>query len=160
MKTYRHLQWGITLFILLYVVVGYTTWLRQRPEIFPFFSWDLFTYVPTQVKQDFSLSIVAIGGQPLAEPVYFEQAKTLFAKADAIEAMDAIQNLGLAVSANDPAEIARVRAYLEPLFLSDAGAVEYTLVTRWFNPLERWETGVFVREQPLMTFRGTGEGRR
>lgn len=151
MQAYRRLQWFFVGLIGVYLVIGYTTWALRMPEIFPIYSWDLFSYTPTEIKTDYSLRIVKINGQPLQPPVYFEQGRRWFSKANTIEASVVIQALGQAAKEGDPKRVTDVRVSLEPLFLAGAGRVEYDVVERRYNPLQRWQNGIFLEETTLAT---------
>lgn len=150
MRLYRRMQWGFATLALLYFLVGNGAWLWGNREIYPIFSWDLFSYVPNEVV-DFGLRITKTGNTELEPPLYFEAAVDLLPDAQSIVAYTNIQALGAAIRAGQPVELAadRVAAlHLYPLL-----PVEYEIVQRRYAPLDRWRTGAVRSEELLGAFR-------
>lgn len=152
MKAYRRLQWAILVIIVVYVVLGYGLWLLKLPEAFPAFSWELFTYVPARNRIDFGLLITAVDGEPLPEPVYFEQAEEFVAAAHSIDAIASIYEWGSAVADGEEAKAEYVRTYFESLFLRDTGVTTYQIILRHGDLLELWQTGTYTSESVLATY--------
>jgi hypothetical protein len=151
-KTYRALKRWIAAVIIGYFLLGTTTNLTIHREIFPIFSWDLFSSIPAPQGSDYGIKILAVDGVALNPPVYFEKADTIFAKAHSIDAYSSIALLGGAVAANDQAAIDAQRAVFEPVFLSDRKNVRYVVVQRTYDLLERWQSNTFIQETELRAF--------
>ena len=156
MRTYRRLQQAIAALLVLYAALGVLTWRGIMPEVFPVYSWDLFSTIPSPVERDLGLRITSVGGQPLNPPVYVQQLSTVFPRAATIDAFVTIQSLGAAARDHNDTEVEKLRGYLEPTFLGGAGAVEYEVIERRFDPLRRWQTGELLDEKTLASFRFPG----
>ena len=155
MKTYRRTQILFILLIVVYTAVSYTTKRVQGREFFPFFNWSLFTHVPNE-KHDYGLRILAIEGEPLETPLYFEEADALFGEAHSIVAYKAIQEYGKAVRVEDEATVAETRPFIESIYL-ESQPVQYELVRRTFLPIIRFQTGEFIKEEMLAQFEVEGQ---
>ena len=129
-----------------------------RDEIFPFASWSLFTLVPNDVR-DYTVHVTEIGGETVDPPLPFERSKRHFAEADSHGARISIQRLGRALERDEAAEVERVRAYFERLYLNGGGVsgavVHYDVVSRRYDPLERWRDGTFRESRILARFQTT-----
>lgn len=145
MSHYKFLQRIVTLFLLFYVIFGSGTWLRAGVEYFPFYSWDLFSFVPNTVT-DFGLLILSVDGQPLYPPRYFETADDLFREAQSINAVRSVQNMGSAILRQEATEIGANQTQIEALYFTDYSRIEYALVQRSYFPLNRFRTGAFQQE--------------
>lgn len=152
MQVYRRLQWGLATLALLYFLVGNGAWLWGYREIYPIFSWDLFSYVPNDVV-DFGLRITKTGDVVLDPPVYFEAATDLIPDAQSIVAYTNIQALGLAILADQPVELAEAAYKVEALHLANLLPVDYEIVRRRYAPLERWRMGALQNEEVIGAFR-------
>lgn len=154
MQAYRRLQWGIAAFVLLYALIGNAVWFRHYREIYPIFSWDLFSYVPNEVA-DFGLRITRTGDTVLDFPIYFEAATGLVPDAQSIVAYTNIQALGVAIMAGQSVELAAAAHRVESLHLYTLMPVEYEIVRRRYSPLARWREGEFLSEEAIGAFRAT-----
>ena len=152
MRLYRRMQWGFATLALLYFLVGNGAWLWGNREIYPIFSWDLFSYVPNEVV-DFGLRITKTGDTELDPPIYFEAAVDLLPDARSIVAYTNIQALGVAILADRPIELAAAADRVEALHLYPLLPVEYEIVQRRYAPLDRWLTGVVRGEELMGAFR-------
>ncbi|MEM7331236.1 MAG: hypothetical protein AAF490_04020 [Chloroflexota bacterium] len=150
MKTYRSAQWTVVLIIVIYTAVSYTTTRFRGSELFPFFNWSLFTKVPNE-KHDFGLRLLTVDGEPLSEPIYFEEADAWFDEAHSIVAYQAIQQFGSAVREADETTIEEIRPFVESTYLENQ-TVRYELVRRTYLPISRVQTGAFVNEEVLGQF--------
>lgn len=154
MRYYKFLQICIVLFAICYAAIGFGTWHWYRFEIFPFFAWELFSGVPGEIV-DFGVKITHINGQTLIPPRYFEFTDTWFDDARSVNAQVNIQGLGVAVAAQNDAEIQRRRTQFEELHLKNHANVHYELYRRRYYPLDRWHTGQFLNEELLASFQTT-----
>ncbi len=152
MKQYQKSQGIILLIALAYASIGLTSWATKSPEIFPFFSWDLFSSVPQPVASNYGLRIHEVDGQILHEPIYFEHADRFFRNAKSIEAFTLIQNLGHAISTRNTTEAETIRQMLEMTHLQDASTLSYEVVFRRFDVIERWQGKPFLEEIPMALY--------
>ena len=136
----------------IYLVISITRQGLGYSEIFPFSSWSLFSKVPNEVR-DYTIRIVEADGRALDRPVDFEDAKEIFGSvAISHGARMSIQRMGVAAERGDSAGAARVRAYLESLYLREHRPVRYEVVARRYDPLERWREGKFRSVRVVATF--------
>lgn len=152
MKSYRRLQNLIALVLLAYMSIGYGFHIFGLRELYPIFSWELFSYVPAQQRIDYGLLIIQVNGEQLPEPVYFEDAAFLPEQAHSIEAYVAIQILASAIVQQDTAETERVRSYFEDIFLIEVETATYQVVRRQADLLLLWQTGQYDEETIIATF--------
>ena len=140
--TYRSLKktvhWGVVLLL----VSGVALKLSGQRDLFPLFSWSLFSYVDQQ-KVDFAILVVGLEGQPLDAPREFMTTTDLFPGAGDMRAYITIQDLGLAVLRRDEATLETSRALFEGDYLKYPGVVDYQVMMRTFDPIERWHQGSF-----------------
>jgi len=147
--TNRALAVGVVVYVALAVGREFTA---GQEEIFPFASWSLFSTVPNH-SHDYSLRILSVGGHEIDRKPFFEDSRALFRNATDHSARMSIEHLCKAVERHDAAEVAKVRAYLEPLHLSGRGSVRYELVRRTYDPLERWhDRHAFLAVRPIAHF--------
>ena len=116
MRSYTILKRGITTLVILYFLIGNITWAAWDLEIFPIYSWDLFSYIPN-LSIDYGLKINAIDGTYLDQPIYFQDAKDIFNNTESIIAFNVIQTLGEAIEINNLEKAEELRLQIEdPLF--------------------------------------------
>lgn len=125
--------------------------LKSTNEIFPVFSWSLFTWIPNDFR-DYALRVIAVDNENLHPTLYFQEAGYWFPETHSMPAYDSIQKLGAAVAANDAKRIEEIRQFLEPIYLGGVKSVRYDVVERSFDPLERWECGEFNTVRSLSSF--------
>lgn len=154
MRTYTYLKRCITSVVILCFLIGNISWLGWEIEIFPFYSWELFSYVPN-LATDFGLKINAIDNQYIDEPVYFQDAVDLLEDTESIIAFNIIQTLGYAIENNDQPLIDETRKDLESIYFEDFNQVEYEIKKRTYYAAERWRTGTFESEKRLATYDST-----
>jgi hypothetical protein len=121
-------------------------------ELYPFASWSLFTWVPNEVN-DHSIRLLSIDGRPLDPPIFFEDSREHFRGAPLSPARVMMLHLGRATESADEKTAADLRRRFERLYLDGQGAVEYEIVARRFDPLERWRQGHFRGLTPLGRYR-------
>ena len=151
MRYYTILKRSITTLVILYFLIGNVTWAAWGLEIFPFYSWDLFSYVPN-LSIDYGLKINAIDGKYLETPLYFQDAKDIFDDTESIIAFNVIQTLGTAIESDDQVQAEQLRQQIEELYLSDVEQVEYEIKKRTYYAGELWRTGRFETEERLATY--------
>jgi hypothetical protein len=152
MKSYRRLQKFIVVVLLVYVSIGYGFHALKLRELFPMFSWELFSFVPARNRVDFGMLITRVNGEELPEPVYFEEAESFLSEAHTIQAYGSIQLFAVAIVKNDEAETERIRSYFESLFFDEIDSISYQIVRRRVDLLSLWETGEYDEETLLAAF--------
>lgn len=135
---YQRLRTRLVGVVLIYPLIALSTYATLDREIFPFFWWELFSYIPAQFKSDYGLEIVKYDDQLLEAPLYFEEAASLLPDPESITAYITIQSLGEAITDGDDAEVERLRGLIEGPHLSNPSAVEYQIVKRDYDILEKW----------------------
>lgn len=151
MKAYRNYQKFVVIFLALYLVIGYGFKLTQDREIFPIFSWSLFTNVPNQIN-DYGIRIVAIDGQELDTPFYYEEGKDTFIDYDSAQAYFNFRDFGRALTAGNTERVEEIRGYLESLYLEEAGQIRYEVVARSWDAVDRWNGGGFLTEEVIAVY--------
>ena len=149
MKQYRRLQQFIACMMIFYMVTGFTTWFLWRIEMFPIYSWDLFSYVPTGERYDYGVRLLAVGDEILSPSIYYEAADEWFADAGSIVAYQRIQRLGTAVHNKNETAVAEAQRVFESAHLVGVGEVQYEIVYRHYDMLTRWRDGSFTNEYSL-----------
>jgi hypothetical protein len=136
----------------MYVVIGYGFHYLNWTELFPMYSWELYSYVPARERIDFGLLITSINGEPLPEPVYFEEAEGLISEAHSIVAIASIQEFAGAILREDESEAARIRGYIESLYFDEIESVGYQIIRRRADLLDLWEGAEYDEETVIATF--------
>ena len=137
-------------FLALCVVVGLLGALTKRREIFPLYSWFLFSLVPTRTVA-YDVLVREASGRAYEPPASYRRAGEAVRNSQSIVTYRTIQDLGRAVEAGQEAEAARLRRSLEARF--SAWPVRYDLVkVRSDNPLEHWKTGQPQHSDTLASF--------
>jgi len=142
MTSYRKIKILIFVTLMSYAMVGVILQLfvSGRNEIFPIFSWALFSKVPNN-RIDYNVQITSVNNKKLVLPVYYNNSSKWFSNAKSINAYYVIQKLGYAVTSGDENRIHSVRKYFEPLYMGDVKSVNYKVVQRTFDPLRLWKFG-------------------
>ncbi len=136
----QRIQLGFIGFALFYAIVGNYTWVTAQSELFPIYSWDLFSYVPTHTSE-FAIRITAINGEPLDLPLYFNEATKYIPAAQTIEAFALIQRFGNAVYTNN-SDAVTLQQQFEALYLQQLETVSYELVIRTFDAIAYAQSGL------------------
>lgn len=131
------------------LVAGYGASYRF-PEVFPFFNWALFSF-PPKVYDEWSIRILAVNGRTLPTPAWIENMPRFSGVYDTGERKQ-VREWGARVQAGDAEGAQRQRALFERMFYS-ARSVDYELVVRYSNPIERWRTGKLQDQQVIATHR-------
>ncbi len=132
------------------VVIGLLGGLTKRREIFPLYSWFLFSLVPTHTVA-FDVLIHAAGERTYEPPISYRLAVDSVRNPHSIVSYRAVQDLGRAVEAGDDDEATRLRRAFEVRFRG--WPVRYDLVkVDSDNPLAHWKTGQPQRSSLLASF--------
>jgi hypothetical protein len=143
MRRYQRFKLFIAVFAVLYPVISWSalglTMRRSKNEIFPFFSWALFCFVPNEVT-DYRLLISAVGDRQFDPPRDFASAKDVFPRAESIDAFMIIQDMGEYFEKGQESRLRDRRCLFESQFLGRGEGVRYELARRRYDPLEFWNT--------------------
>lgn len=131
---------------------------RHEREVFPLFSWSLYSTVPRE-EADYGVRILAVGGQTVDPPLFFEDARSFFPYVNQSQLMMTVQPLGRALDSGNTEAAARYRLLLERHHLRGRGVVHYEIARRAFNTLARWTTGRFSVVRSVGTFSTEGQAR-
>ncbi len=129
---------------------------NARHELFPFYSWCLFSLVPQPDAAIFELLIhEAPAGRVLDPPVASRKAhEGLIRSPHSVDLFRTVQELGRAAQARDAAACDRLRAAVERRFRV-AGPVRYEIVRQTFdNAMARWASRDTAprRQESVATF--------
>ena len=113
---------------------------RHEREVFPLFSWSLYSTAPRE-EADYGLRIMEVGGGALNPPLFVEDAKTFFPYVNQAQLIATVQFLGRALDSGNTEAVKRYRHLLERHHLRGRGAVHYEIVRRRYNTLARWSSG-------------------
>lgn len=139
MRRLRQQQRLAAVFLTACVVVGLLGALTKRREVFPLYSWFLFSLVPTRTVA-YDALVREAGGRTYEPPVSYRRAGEIFRNPHSIVTYRAVQDLGRAVEHGQGSDVGRLRRAFEGRFT--AWPVRYDLVkVASDNPLEHWKTG-------------------
>lgn len=132
------LRKGLFFLILIYFSVGMASFLTAKKEIFPFFSWSLFSVVPNP-SPHYEIIIHQHNGKKLASPKSLYEAPSSIVNRSSAGAKFVIRDLGKAYLEDNKEEVIRLRTLLEKNFLK--GNIKYELVSQVYDPIKRWKNG-------------------
>jgi len=147
-------------FLVVVVLVGYTLvstsasfaigGIKSHPsrELFPFFTWSLFSWIP-ETRHQYVIEIQRIDGQRYDPPTHMQEFEE-FADGTTL-AYKTIQDLGRSGGADD-----RKRATFETRYLKGRN-VDYRIVRLSFAPLERWHHGTTRDSTVIAEFTTTAD---
>jgi hypothetical protein len=130
--------------------------LRHEREIFPLFSWSLYSTVPREAA-DYGVRILEVGGRTLNPPLLVEEARPRFPHANQRQLLMAVQSLGRALDGGDTEAVRAYRRLIERHHLRGRGVVHYEVIHRRFNTLARWRTGEFRTLRTVGRFSAEGD---
>jgi len=134
---------GLVVFLIAYPLISGTVlairWSKTANEIYPFFSWALFCFVPGETS-DLGIRVTAIDGEPLDPPRFVEESTDDFPEAKRAVTYLTIQKIKTdSTQAVDPSRVLIEKNVL----LRDHKQVDYELVKRRYDCLERHRDGTF-----------------
>jgi hypothetical protein len=138
MKQYRHNKWQSAIFLAALLVIGYAALPLPGNELFPFYSWSMFSKVPSE-QNAYVVVIHEVGGKPLSPAKEFQEASGLVNSPQSVVAHQVIQKLGLAYRKGNAKEQTEVRKLFEKNYLSIG--TRYELASMNYDPLTRWKSG-------------------
>lgn len=121
------------------------------PEMYPFFNWQLFSYIPNE-KDEFSIEVYRIGSREYDPPLQYADMTSLFVDAGAAptEYTPRIRELAKAVKEEDPERIRQAREEIDVLFGRNEYA--YGILEVRLDPVEYWKTGEYASSTVLRVF--------
>lgn len=121
-------------------------------ELYPFFSWFVFTIVPSEFETEYTIRILEYDDKQMHPPVFFKDAyEEYFKKYLGIPRYNyMIQTLGESIEAGRAAEIQQRREALEKFFPPQH--VVYEIVEVRFNTFKYWESGEFIEVESIAVF--------
>lgn len=120
------------------LVIGYAALPLPGNEIFPFYSWSMFSKVPTE-QNNYVVFIHEVGGKQLIPAKEFQEASGIVNSPQSVVAHQVIQKLGLAYRRGDHKEQTEMRVLFEKNYLSVG--TRYELASMNYDPLTRWKSG-------------------
>lgn len=147
----RHLKYLAIGTLVLYFVLGAGLRVFVRDDIYPIFSWNLFSYIPND-QYKFSLRVLSYGTDKYTPPKRFDEMATIFEKIHQppTEYVRDIDQMGYALQGKDTDKIARIKTRLDTMFYKTPATYEITKVR--YNPVEFWRTRSYISEVVLITF--------
>ncbi|WP_136661330.1 hypothetical protein [Nitratireductor sp. XY-223] len=151
---YRRIVVTIPVFLACYTFVAMLgSGLSSRAEFFPVFSWSLFTYV-SDTRVLCELDVISVDGEELPAPTQFYDLPEYFPAALSrdIRLLKTLQRACVARIEGNEAEFDALRRVIENSFLSARRNVRYKLLTRTYNPIDRWRDGTVMSTKLLGEF--------
>jgi hypothetical protein len=114
---------------------------RDGTEIYPFFSWFLFAYIPNPSEDTFTVAFHAVGDEVYDPALTFSESRPLFDKIhqSPTEYIYAIQEFGRSVSTGRTDLAGQYRASFERMFSGQAA--RYELFRMSYDPIAQWKAG-------------------
>ncbi|MBJ93724.1 MAG: hypothetical protein CMP23_04530 [Rickettsiales bacterium] len=143
MKRYRQLKLLLLAFFCAYILAACCIKkFKEGNEIFPIFTWSLFSSIPARESQSYAVQIVEVDGRSFDPPLDFMMAKELLSGAGDINAHYLILRLGKAIDQDGQSEARELRRLFESNYLDGSHAqLKYQVIVNRFNPVEKWKTG-------------------
>lgn len=138
MKQYRQNKWRSAIFLAAMLVIGYAALPLPGNEIYPFYSWSMFSKVPSQ-QNNYVVFIHEVGGKPITPAKEFQEAIGIVNSPQSVVAHQVIQKLGLAYRKGDHQAQMEIRSLFEKNYLSIG--TRYELACMNYDPLTRWKSG-------------------
>lgn len=123
--------------------------MTERREVFPVFSWSLFTNV-NQYLWTYEIAISRVDDTVYDPPVDYFTLSNMFA--DARNRESAVVKTARAyhwAKNNDPSRLESLRSVIEGRYLAGYDRVDYTIQLVLHQPLLRWQTGAVERRDVI-----------
>lgn len=141
---------ALPLLLLFYAAGGFLTHTQfLGREIFPLFSWSLYSGAP-RVESQYTARLLEVDGRPLTPPVDLMATPGFHRGPDYWRDAGVLDGFGAALEARDRERVAAFRCLVESNILLGDG-IRYEIVKRTYDPLARRTTGAF-EESILGTF--------
>jgi protoporphyrinogen oxidase len=154
--SYRFLKYFALIISALYCSVAvYTNTIYpgsvNTKELYPFFSWFLFAYIPNP-SADYTIELISFDKETYPNPLPFKEMRFIFKeiKSGSSEYTHIIRLLGSAVIRHDEEAVKMFRQKLEKIFLDSPAT--YEIFTTYTDPVSLWKTGVYREKRSLRVF--------
>jgi hypothetical protein len=145
-SSYRNTLWGLSLFLCLTGALGISA--RFQGEVFPFFSWALYTTVPSDSRRGYRVIIYQCDGLEREHPAPARETPCIERHGTILRAV--VHKLGASLDRGNSAESNKFRTMLEREHLRPP--CRYA-VERWsYDPLELATSGRVHRRVQLAEF--------
>ena len=147
----RLLKIGIPTFLILYALIGYYSQFSKEGEVYPFFSWQLFTRTPNLIETFYSIRITEANGKKIDSPQpYLPNDAILSSQIQPTEYWILFQFLGRAHQSNDEVGINKYSSLLNKSFTSRHVRYELVSVTR--DNIDYWKNHRYIDIKLLATY--------
>jgi hypothetical protein len=148
MREYRRIRNGVAMFLAAYFLGGLLTLLLPQMEVFPVYSWFLFSLVPQSGPQ-YGLLLTQVDGREVDPPLLYQEAEGWVDLPHSPTVFKLTQQLGAAVE-HGGADAKRCRELLEHNWLPPK--TRYELVRINGDPIARMRHGEYEITRRLAKF--------
>lgn len=148
---YHRLKVLVIGFLIAYFVVGIAarTVTAGDEDTYPFFSWFLFSKVPSRIQSDYAIKIIEVDGKPLPQPTLLEKTSGIFNNSRSLaEYFQTARNLGVSLKQKQLGQVNQIRTHLEKNLFSGR-LVTYEVLEIRYNPIERYKSGKFISSERI-----------
>ena len=142
MKEYKRLKFIIISLLLFYFYAGLSTeiFLPGREKDFPpFFSWFLFSHVPSVATEKYAVLILEANGN-IIEPILFDDAAGVVTEPYSPKARELISRFAMSIIYQRQ-EQETLRNQFEDIYLPPKTSYEVAVIS--YNPVERFKSKKF-----------------
>ena len=132
----KKLKSFLEIVLISYFLMGIGMQLSFGRELFPIFSWFLFSRTPNRAV-NFTIIIYTHNGRELTPPISFHKAPKSIADSESINANSVIKKLGNSVLQGSESQIIKNRKILERNYMY--GNIEYALIKETYDPIQKWK---------------------
>ncbi len=138
--SYRFVKLFAAISLGVYAFMGAYAMRFPAREMYPFFSWSLFSTIPQNLEV-YTMEVHRIGVTTYDPPLKFREMREIFAAVDQspTQYFAPIQSLGRALYAGESG--ARARARVESIFQGQE--FEYSILRIKYDPVDYWRTGQY-----------------
>lgn len=151
--TFKRAKSAALIFIAAYFTVGIGAHLtaKSTEDLYPFFSWFLFSRVPPRIQSEFEIRILEINDKNINPPVRLREDSEVFKSGGTSEKElhDISERLGRAALSKNEEDIALARRELESKLVK---SISYEVSHIDFDILDRWQNGKVISERSLARF--------
>lgn len=133
---------AISTLLVAYLVVGYASFFGD--QVYPIFSWSLFTFIPHEEAEDYAVRILSIDDRAFSGQVLGEEPIVVARDVPRVVSRRMSIRLGEAVTSADGARTdAALTTLLDRHFVLPDSA-RLVLVHRRYDRIKRWSRGEFI----------------
>jgi len=142
----QRLQYTLFFILIGYCIIGITSkYTCSKKEMFPFFSWFLFSKVPSQTITSYRIVLHTFNGEVFDPPQLFTKTSSDKVAVKSAKAWHVIQRMGKAYEMQEEEKFDELKILFEDHFLNKK-ASSYELVRQRYNLIEKWKTGKQIQE--------------